>query len=179
MPCWGMNARTDYWVASKILEGLRNKGFERSVSDSCVIENGDIAIRVSMVNGLFNHKYRAEVRLGNTPMAVFQDTSAEDVVKRAIRKARYMWIGSPSYMKEMLALTKDSHSHYKRDVSKLDYIDVYRIIDLYQLHDPCFQHALKKILVPGERGHKDLKNDIQDIIDTMRRKQEMMREDEK
>lgn len=61
----------------------------------------------------------------------------------------------------------DKHSHYKRDVSKLDYIDVYRIIDLYQLHDPCFQHALKKILVPGERGHKDIKKDIQDIIDTM------------
>lgn len=74
--------------------------------------------------------------------------------------------------------TTTKHSHYKRDVSHLDHIDVYRIIDLYQLHDPCFQHALKKILVPGERGHKDLKKDIQDIIDTMQRKLEMMREDE-
>ena len=54
------------------------------------------------------------------------------------------------------------HAHYKRNVKHLDYIDVYRIIDLYELHDPCFQHALKKILVPGARGHKDLIKDIND-----------------
>ena len=47
---------------------------------------------------------------------------------------------------------QQKHQHYKKDVRHLDYIDVYRIIDLYELHDPCFQHALKKILVPGARG---------------------------
>jgi len=71
------------------------------------------------------------------------------------------------------------HAHYKKDVKHLDYIDVYRIIELYELHDPCFQHALKKILVPGARGHKDLTKDINDIIDTMRRKLEMIAENEK
>ena len=70
------------------------------------------------------------------------------------------------------------HAHYKKDVKHLDYIDVYRIIDLYELHDPCFQHALKKILVPGARGHKDLIKDINDIIDTMQRKLEMIAENE-
>ena len=74
---------------------------------------------------------------------------------------------------------QQKHSHYKKDVRHLDYIDVYRIIDLYELHDPCFQHALKKILVPGARGHKDLTKDINDIIDTMQRKLEMMAENEK
>jgi len=74
---------------------------------------------------------------------------------------------------------QQKHSHYKKDVRHIDYIDVYRIIDLYELHDPCFQHALKKILVPGARGHKDLTNDINDIIDTMQRKLEMIAENEK
>ena len=74
---------------------------------------------------------------------------------------------------------QQKHSHYKKDVRHLDYIDVYRIIDLYELHDPCFQHALKKILVPGARGHKDLTKDINDIIDTMQRKLEMIAENEK
>ena len=74
---------------------------------------------------------------------------------------------------------QQKHQHYKKDVRHLDYIDVYRIIDLYELHDPCFQHALKKILVPGARGHKDLTKDINDIIDTMQRKIEMMAENEK
>ncbi len=74
---------------------------------------------------------------------------------------------------------QQKHSHYKKDVRHIDYIDVYRIIDLYELHDPCFQHALKKILVPGARGHKDLTKDINDIIDTMQRKLEMIAENEK
>ena len=74
---------------------------------------------------------------------------------------------------------QQKHSHYKKDVRHLNYIDVYRIIDLYELHDPCFQHALKKILVPGARGHKDLTKDINDIIDTMQRKLEMIAENEK
>jgi len=74
---------------------------------------------------------------------------------------------------------QQKHQHYKKDVRHLDYIDVYRIIELYELHDPCFQHALKKILVPGARGHKDLTKDINDIIDTMQRKLEMIAENKK
>lgn len=71
------------------------------------------------------------------------------------------------------------HSHYYKDVSKLDVIDVYRIIDLYDITDPCDQHALKKILCPGERGHKDIIQDTQDVIDTMQRKLEMFDENVK
>jgi len=76
-------------------------------------------------------------------------------------------------------MSKVRHLHYRKYVGYLDYIDVYRIIDLYELNDPCFQHALKKILVPGQRGHKDLTKDINDIIDTMQRKLEMLAEDER
>lgn len=70
------------------------------------------------------------------------------------------------------------HSHYYKDVSQLKYIDVYRVIQLYDIHDPCLQHALKKILCAGDRGHKSLREDIQNIIDTMNRKLEIMDEDE-
>jgi len=70
------------------------------------------------------------------------------------------------------------HSHYYKDVSNLKHIDVYRIIQLYEIHDPCLQHALKKILCAGNRGYKDQREDIQNIIDTMQRKLEMMVEDE-
>lgn len=71
------------------------------------------------------------------------------------------------------------HSHYFKDVSKLDVIDVYRIIDLWKITDPCDQHALKKILCPGGRGHKDIIQDTQDVIDTMQRKLEMFSENVK
>lgn len=68
------------------------------------------------------------------------------------------------------------HSHYFKDVSKLDTIDVYRVLDLFSVADPCIQHAVKKLLVAGGRGAKDLDKDIQEAIDTLQRFQEMRRE---
>jgi len=69
------------------------------------------------------------------------------------------------------------HSHYKKDVSHLKMIDVYRVLDLFGQHHPCAQHALKKILCAGIRGAKDTDKDIQEAIDTLERWQEMRRED--
>lgn len=71
------------------------------------------------------------------------------------------------------------HSHYYKDVSNLTKLDIYRIIELYEITDPCLQHALKKLLVTGGRGHKDFKTDITNMIDTLTRKLEMMEEDSK
>ena len=69
------------------------------------------------------------------------------------------------------------HNHYFKNVEHLDYIDVYRIIELFNITDPCLQHALKKLLVAGGRGHKDINRDIQDVIDSCQRWQEMREED--
>lgn len=69
------------------------------------------------------------------------------------------------------------HNHYFKNVEHLDYIDVYRIIELFNITDPCLQHALKKLLVAGGRGHKDIDRDIQDVIDSCQRWQEMREED--
>ena len=69
------------------------------------------------------------------------------------------------------------HNHYFKNVEHLDYIDVYRIIELFNISDPCLQHALKKLLVAGGRGHKDIDRDIQDVIDSCQRWQEMREED--
>lgn len=71
------------------------------------------------------------------------------------------------------------HSHYKKDVSGLSMIDVYRVLDLFGVTDPCIQHAAKKLLATGVRGHKDAERDIQDAIDTLQRWQEMRAEDKR
>ncbi|MBX7019383.1 hypothetical protein EX238_14055 [Providencia rettgeri] len=42
--------------------------------------------------------------------------------------------------------------------------DVYRVLDAFKVTDPCLQHLVKKALAPGDRGHKDLLQDYQDII---------------
>ena len=136
--------RTAYSVASEILEQLTYLGFERSTTDSCTLESGAVSVRVSIVTGYLWYKYRVEVLVCSAPVAVFENTSAGVAIENAVSCAKKLvsdprgsvgWAHDSAYNK---------HNHYKRDVSTLDYIDVYRIIDLYDLHDPCFQHALKK-----------------------------------
>jgi hypothetical protein len=76
--------------------------------------------------------------------------------------------------------TSAKHSHYFRDVSRLEWIDVYRVLDLFGVTDPCLQHALKKVLVAGGRGGgKDPERDVQEAIDTLQRWQAMRAEDAK
>ena len=75
-------------------------------------------------------------------------------------------------------MTDKKHNHYFKDVSNLDYIDVYRTLKLFNVTDPCLQHAAKKILVAGNRGHKDLVRDVKDIIDSCQRFLDMYDEDD-
>lgn len=72
---------------------------------------------------------------------------------------------------------KEIHSHYFKDVGHLKSIDVYRVIDLFGVQHPCLQHAAKKIICAGQRGHKDQWRDVQDAIDSLQRWQEMSAED--
>lgn len=69
------------------------------------------------------------------------------------------------------------HSHYKKPVAGLQFVDVYRVLALFGVTDPCLQHAVKKLLVAGGRGAKDISQDVQEAIDTLQRWQEMRRED--
>jgi len=69
-----------------------------------------------------------------------------------------------------------SHNHYHKDVSHLQTIDVYRVLDLYQVTSPPLQHAIKKLLCAGMRGAKDEGKDIQEAIDSLVRWQKMQSE---
>ena len=71
------------------------------------------------------------------------------------------------------------HSHYKKQVAGLEFIDVYRVLVLFGVTDPCLQHAVKKLLVAGGRGAKDIGQDVQEAIDTLQRWQDMRAEDER
>lgn len=70
------------------------------------------------------------------------------------------------------------HNHYFRKCG-YDYIDVYRVLELFNVTDPCLQHIIKKALCVGIRGHKDTTRDKQDILDTAKRMMEMIDEQQK
>ena len=69
------------------------------------------------------------------------------------------------------------HPHYHKSVAHLKSIDVYRVLDLFQVTDQAIGHAIKKLLVAGNRGVKDMDRDVQETIDTLQRWQEMQHED--
>ena len=58
------------------------------------------------------------------------------------------------------------HRHYFKDVSNIAEIDVYAVLKLFDVTDPCLQHIVKKALCAGKRGHKDMMEDLQNIVDT-------------
>lgn len=71
-----------------------------------------------------------------------------------------------------------NHSHYFKNVSHLKEIDVYRVIQLFAVTDPCVQHAIKKLLVAGGRGAgKDFERDIREAADSLNRCLQMISED--
>ena len=57
-------------------------------------------------------------------------------------------------------------------------VDVYRLLAAFEVTDPCFQHAIKKLLVAGRRlGGKSIDQDVAEAIWTLQRWQEMRREE--
>lgn len=68
------------------------------------------------------------------------------------------------------------HDHYFKDVAGLQRLDVYRVLRLFEVTDPCIQHAVKKLLVAGGRGSKGVDKDIQEAMDSLARRQEMRKE---
>jgi hypothetical protein len=69
------------------------------------------------------------------------------------------------------------HSHYFKPCP-FESVDVYRVLSLFNVTDPCLQHAVKKLLVAGGRGGgKPIDKDVQEAIDTLQRWQGMRAEE--
>ena len=66
---------------------------------------------------------------------------------------------------------------YEREIFGIDgtvtTVDVYRVLDAFGVSDPATQHALKKMLCTGLRGHKDYLTDLNDSIDSLQKAKEL------
>ena len=43
-------------------------------------------------------------------------------------------------------------------------VDVYRVLRAFETNSPQIDHAIKKLLAPGGRGHKDRQTDLREAI---------------
>lgn len=73
-------------------------------------------------------------------------------------------------------LDKDYGKHYRFSYRGLK-LDPYRVMSVYKITHPAHQHAIKKLLRVGA-SVKDLRQDIEETIVTLKRWLEMMDEDE-
>lgn len=66
---------------------------------------------------------------------------------------------------------------YNREIIGLDgtvtTVDCYRVIDAFKVADPATQHAIKKLLCLGLRGHKDYITDLNDSIESLQKAKEL------
>ena len=69
----------------------------------------------------------------------------------------------------------EDYSYYKYSYKGIK-LDPYRILDIYKITCPAQQHAIKKLL-RACNSVKELKQDITEVIDTLKRKLEMSEED--
>ena len=62
-----------------------------------------------------------------------------------------------------------ANDKYKREIKPGVMVDVYDVIECYEVTSGALQHALKKILAAGKRGHKDYEQDLIDILSSVER----------
>ena len=62
-----------------------------------------------------------------------------------------------------------ANDKYKREIKPGVFIDVYDVIDCFEVTSGALQHALKKLLATGKRGHKDYEQDLIDILSSVER----------
>ena len=64
------------------------------------------------------------------------------------------------------------HSHYHKSVKGRETIDVYDVLDLFEVKSHAVGHAIKKLLMAGQRGAKDYRQDLSEAIDSIERELE-------
>ena len=86
-------------------------------------------------------------------------------------------LGEYDYFTTVIQLSEElkEYEHYKYSYKGIK-LDPYRILDIYKITCPAQQHAIKKLLRAGN-SVKELKQDITEVIDTLKRKLEMLEED--
>ena len=68
-------------------------------------------------------------------------------------------------------------NHYFKDVSKLKSVDIYRVLNLFDVRSHAVGHAIKKLLCAGKRGAKDYRQDLLEAKASIDRELAMMDEE--
>lgn len=91
-------------------------------------------------------------------------------------KAAFDALNAPPIPESVYTPEIDPGAHYRYEYRGIK-LDPFRICQIYGVNDFSLQTIIKKALKAGERGHKDMRQDLRDIVNAANRKLEMMDED--
>lgn len=63
---------------------------------------------------------------------------------------------------------------YQRQIKPTVYVDVYDVLKAFKVTCPATQHAIKKLLCPGQRGVKDKAQDLKEARSSIDRAIELL-----
>ena len=143
----------------------------KATADSVCPVDGGTLIVYRLFNGVEDSAFAGE-KIWNTAC------SSQIVAYKIVQKAPQAPKPVHAEAHRSPQRTPRRHSHYFKDVSQINEIDVYRVCELFGVDDPsgATQHAVKKLLCAGQRGAKDRAKDYQEAIDTLTRRVEMWAE---
>lgn len=90
--------------------------------------------------------------------------------KREYQKLKYFESFSKPTEVAKEAMTEDNK--YNRDCKGIT-IDVYDVLKAFNVTCPAMQHAIKKMLCTGIRGHKGFQQDADEAINSIKRSKEL------
>lgn len=78
------------------------------------------------------------------------------------------WAESKGVLIASTPTAEPTPNKYQRTVPSTT-IDVYDVLHAYSVTNPATQHAVKKLLQPGNRGHKDTLTDLREALASIQR----------
>lgn len=64
---------------------------------------------------------------------------------------------------------QDVPNKYLKEIKPNVFVDVYDVLVAFNVTCPATQHAIKKLLMPGVRGHKETTQDLQEAKQSIER----------
>lgn len=141
------------------------------------IDSSDMSL-IEIAEAVAGHVADLAVKLGrsiaaNEAMQEEIESLREMNVKldAALQKARApdFVLAPPAFDRVTAAV----HSKYHREIKPGVFVDVYDVLHAWAVINPALQHLVKKALQPGERGHKTMAEDLNDIIVSANRAAEL------
>ena len=76
------------------------------------------------------------------------------------------------HYEKVMGKTRIGKSKYHREILPGVWVDVYDVLAAFEVSDAGYQHAIKKMLATGKRGHKGEAEDRKDVLASVVRSNE-------